>query len=592
MGRIPRDIIERINDTADILEVVAQYVDLKKRGRNYFGLCPFHHEKTASFSVAPEKNIYHCFGCGAGGSTINFLMEYEKISFVEAVQKLGARYGIEVELEQDGSSREFFSQLFELHRLAADLYSRTLFSKPGKAALDYLYERGLSEKVLKEFQVGFAPENWEYLLGEAQPKNYSSEVLDKSGLFTRSDKGRFDRFHSRIMFPISDSAGKVIAFGGRIFDSTDPAKYLNSPETPLYHKSDVLFGLHKTRAAIRSAEVVLLVEGYMDFLTLYQAGITNLVAVSGTALTERHAAQIRKIAARVLLAYDGDEAGIGATLRSGYTLLRNAIEPRVVVVPPGLDPDDWVRNEGADVFKAAMDKAVGLVDFHLDVKNALSLSGVERSRFVSDLLKEVGSIEDGILRNEILRTIGQRMQIDEHDLLRVLQKQLRYRRRGPEREIANGQEPLEFTSKLERAQVEIIRALAGRQPEALEFAQAHLDLNIFTEPLLKQLAQSLLESKDEISLGAVIDQFTAKQEREAVTKILFSELVNADVDSEILLRECLITIRRYPISEKIKQLRIKIRDLEAAGKDTTELILEVAQLQQELKELSIAYTSE
>jgi len=455
-----------------------------------------------------------------------------------------------------------------------------------------LYERGLSEKVLKEFQVGFAPESWEYLLGEVQPKNYPSEVLDKSGLFTISDKGRFDRFHSRIMFPISDSAGKVIAFGGRIFDSTDPAKYLNSPETPLYHKSDVLFGLHKTRAAIRSAEVVLLVEGYMDFLTLYQAGITNLVAVSGTALTERHAAQIRKIAARVLLAYDGDEAGIGATLRSGYTLLRSAIEPRVVVVPPDLDPDDWVRNEGADVFKAAMDKAVGLVDFHLEVKNALSLSGVERSRFVSDLLKEVGSIEDGILRNEILRTIGQRMQIDEHDLLRVLQKQLRYRRRGPEREVTNGQEPLEFSSKLERAQVEIIRALAGRQPEALEFAQAHLDLNIFTEPLLKQLAQSLLEGKDEISLGAVIDLFTTKQEREAVTKILFSELVSADVDPEILLRECLFTIRRHPIGEKVKQLRIKIRDLEAAGKDTTELILEVARLQQELKELSIAYTPE
>ena len=592
MGRIPRDIIERINDTADILEVVEQYVDLKKRGRNYFGLCPFHHEKTASFSVAPEKNIYHCFGCGAGGSTINFLMEYEKISFVEAVQKLGARYGIEVELEQDGSSREFFSQLYELHQVAADLYSRTLLSEQGKAALDYLYERGLSEKVLKEFQVGFAPEAWEYLLGEVQPKNYPSELLDKSGLFTISDKGRFDRFHSRIMFPITDSAGKVIAFGGRIFDSADPAKYLNSPETPLYHKSDVLFGLHKTRAAIRTAEAVLLVEGYMDFLTLYQAGIDNLVAVSGTALTERHAAQIRKIAPQVLLAYDGDEAGIGATLRSGYTLLRSAIEPRVVVVPQGQDPDDWVRNEGADVFKAAMDKAVGLVDFHLDVKNALSLSGVERSRFVSDLLKEVGSIEDGILRNEILRTIGQRMQIDEHDLLRVLQKQLRYRRRGPEREVTSVQEPLEFTSKLERAQVEIIRALAGRQPEALEFAQAHLDLNIFTEPLLKQLAQSLLEGKDEISLGAVIDQFEKKHEREAVTKLLFDNAPSDMVDPVFLIRDCISSIREQPMRDKIKQLRIKIREQEATGVDTTDLQIEITQLKKEINALNEAYQPE
>ncbi len=592
MGRIPRDIIERINDTADIVEVVAQYVDLKKRGRNYFGLCPFHHEKTASFSVAPDKNIYHCFGCGTGGSAINFLMEYEKISFVEAVKKLGGRYGIEVEMQQDGSSKEFFTQLYQLQAFAADLYSKTLHSPRGKAALDYLLERGLSKKLLQEFQLGFAPDDWEFLLQAVKDQDYSQEVLDKSGLFTSSDKGNFDRFRSRILFPIRNTAGKVIAFGGRIFDSDDPAKYLNSPETPLYHKSDVLYGLDVTREAIRKQEQVILVEGYMDFLTLYQAGITNLVAVSGTALTERHAAQIRKIARRVLLAYDGDEAGIGAALRSGYTLLRSAVEPRVVAVPTGLDPDDWVRQSRAAVFQAAIDQAASLIDFHLDSQNALKLTGVDRSRFVSELLREVGTIEDGILRNEIIRSLGQRLQIDERDLLQVLQKQIRYRRSTPEPAQQDGQEPLEFTSKLQRAQVEIIRTLAGRQPEALDFARTHLDLNIFAEPLLKQLAGILLDQQNTISLAAVVEQFDSKQEREAVTKILFSELVSAEIDPEKLLRECLITIRQQPLRAKIKQLRIKIRELEATGQDSIDLVLEIAGLQKELNALNEAYQPE
>ncbi|NQU27400.1 MAG: DNA primase, partial [Candidatus Marinimicrobia bacterium] len=401
MGRISREIIERINDTADIVDVVSQYVDLKKRGRNYFGLCPFHHEKTASFSVAPDKNIYHCFGCGVGGSAINFLMEFEKISFVEAVKKLGDRYNITVELEQDGTSREFFSQLYELQELAAQRYVSVLFSAPGKPALEYLTGRGLSEELIRTFRLGFAPDKWDDLVNNTRSKQYSDDVLEKSGLFTKSDKGRFDRFHSRIMFPIMNPAGKVIAFGGRVFNAEDPAKYLNSPETPLYHKSDVLYGLHHTRAAIRAQETLVLVEGYMDLLALYQAGIKNVVAVSGTALTQRHAAQIRKVAQKVFLAYDGDDAGIGATLRSGYTLYRGGVEPQVIPVPGGQDPDDWVRSDKGAAFKAALKQPLRLVDFHIQVKNAADLRGIERSQFVSDLLKEVGSIEDGILRNEI-----------------------------------------------------------------------------------------------------------------------------------------------------------------------------------------------
>ncbi len=584
MARISQAVIDRVRDTADIVEVVSQYVDLKKRGRNFFGLCPFHHEKTASFSVAPDKNIYHCFGCGAGGSAINFLMEYEKISFVEAVKKLGDRYGIEVELDQDGSSKEFFSQLYEIHNLAAKEYNKLLLGKSGAKARKYLLDRGLTVELLKEFQIGLAPDSWEHLIGLAREKKFTNEVLDKSGLFTKSDKGRFDRFRSRIMFPIANSSGKIIAFGGRVFGTDDPAKYLNSPETPLYHKSDVLFGLDKTREAIRAAGEIILVEGPMDFLALYQVGIKNLVAVSGTALTERHAAQIRKVAPKVLLAYDGDEAGIGATLRSGYTLFRGGVEPLAVEVPAGQDPDDWVRATGPDTVRIALKKAKPLIEFHLDRKQADQLAGVERSNFVKELLVEIARIDDGIIRSELLKAIGNRLGIDERDLLQVLQKQKRRRSFNPEPIKADVQRPLEFSNRLQKAQVEIVRVLASGEKAALDYAKEHLDLQVFSEPLLQTMAAYFLKTSGG-NPAVMLEKLETKIEREAATRLLIDDISNEDDDRSKILQECLLSIRQHPIREEIKTLRLKIRDAEAAGQDATEQIIKVARLQRNLNEL-------
>ena len=269
MARISQETIDRIRNTADILDVISQYVNLKKRGRNFFGLCPFHDERTPSFSVAPDKEIYHCFGCGAGGSVFNFIMEHENLTFVEAVQQLGTHYGIEVVLTGDSGSKQLFTQLYELHEIAAAVYTKNLFSAKGKAALNYLLERGLTEDTLTEFKVGFAPDSWEFLTKKIKGKGYSRESVDKSGLFGKGKQGVVDRFRSRIMFPIMNRSGKVIAFGGRVFESEDPAKYMNSPETPLYRKSEVFYGYHKTAPAVRSAGSAILVEGYMDFLQLY-----------------------------------------------------------------------------------------------------------------------------------------------------------------------------------------------------------------------------------------------------------------------------------------------------------------------------------
>ena len=585
MARIPEETIERIRNTADIYDVVAQYVDLKKKGRNYFGLCPFHSEKTPSFSVAPNKQIYHCFGCGAGGNVFSFIVEHEKVTFVEAVQQLGEKYGIQVQYESGSASTEFFSSLYQAHHVAAELYHNTLYFDRGKAALQYLHDRGLNDDVLKMYQIGFAPDSWDTLSNKVKPLDMKNDVYEKSGLFVKTKHGWRDRFRSRIMFPIYHPSGKVIAFGGRIFNSDDPAKYLNSPETPLYRKSEVFYGLHKTRDAIRKFGTAVLVEGYTDFLQLVQVGVANVVALSGTALADQHAAQIRKFASKVYLAYDGDDAGINATLRAGYVLLQAGVEPLVIAVPPNQDPDDWVRNEGIGPFQEAMGAGIRLLLFHLEKKDAQNLSGADRSQLVQDILGEIARISDGIIRDDLLKSLAQELRVDEVEIIRLFKQQSR--RKGgstPSSKQTAMNKPM-FTSAVQKAQLEIIRTLAFHFDEVFPVVKSALDFELFDEPILKKLGGLLIKEKTGVELSAVIDEFDDRQERELVSEILFDE-VSPD-DPVLIIQECLATIKGKLIKDQIKAARLKMRELESLGHDTEAIILEVAELQKQLQELTM-----
>ena len=585
MARIPEETIERIRNTADIYDVVAQYVDLKKKGRNYFGLCPFHSEKTPSFSVAPDKQIYHCFGCGAGGNVFSFIVEHEKVTFVEAVQQLGEKYGIQVQYESGSASTEFFSSLYQAHHVAAELYHNTLYFDRGKAALQYLHDRGLNDDVLKMYQIGFAPDSWDTLSNKVKPLDMKNDVYEKSGLFVKTKHGWRDRFRSRIMFPIYHPSGKVIAFGGRIFNSDDPAKYLNSPETPLYRKSEVFYGLHKTRDAIRKFGTAVLVEGYTDFLQLVQVGVANVVALSGTALADQHAAQIRKFASKVYLAYDGDDAGINATLRAGYVLLQAGVEPLVIAVPPNQDPDDWVRNEGIGPFQEAMGAGIRLLLFHLEKREAQNLSGADRSQLVQDILGEIARISDGIIRDDLLKSLAQELRVDEVEIIRLFKQQSR--RKGgstPSSKQTAMNKPM-FTSAFQKAQLEIIRTLAFHFDEVFPVVKSALDFELFDEPILKKLGGLLIKEKTGVELSAVIDEFDDRQERELVSEILFDE-VSPD-DPVLIIQECLATIKGKLIKDQIKAARLKMRELESLGHDTEAIILEVAELQKQLQELTM-----
>ena len=581
MPRVPEETIERIRNTADIYDVVAQYVDLKKRGRNFFGLCPFHSEKTPSFSVAPDKQIYHCFGCGAGGNVFSFIIEHEKISFIEAVQQLGQKYGIQVDY-QSGPSNKIFSSLYKVHDLAVKLYHNTLYSEKGKAALDYLYNRGLNDNTIKKYQIGFAPDSWDTLTNTIKSLSFNDDVYDKTGLFIKTDRGWRDRFRSRIMFPIFHQSGKPIAFGGRIFNHDDPAKYLNSPETPLYRKSEVFYGLHKTRDSIRKFSTAVLVEGYTDFLQLVQLGIPNVVALSGTALGINHASQIRKFASKVYLAYDGDDAGINATLRAGYVLFQAGIEPLVIPMPSDKDPDDWVREAGVNAFQEAMGSSMSLLLFHLQKKDVKNLSATERSKTVKEILKEISLINDGIIRDDLIKSLSQELQLDEVEVFRLFNSQIGMKRVRTDSEQSSPKNQA-FTNTIQKAQLEIIRAIAFNFDEVYPSMKNVIDFQIFDEPILQKIGLLLIKENQPKDLSAIIDQFEDMDEKKLVSKILF-DVINSD-DPKLIIKDCFATIRGKQIQDQIKQARIKIRELESSGEDAKEIIIQVTELQKALHQL-------
>lgn len=610
MARISQDIIDTIRDTADILDIITDYVELKRRGRNFFGLCPFHTEKTPSFSVAPDKQIFHCFGCGIGGNVITFLMEYEKISFVEALQKLAQRYGIDLKFQQDETSREFFSNLYNIHNLAVEVYQKNLISPSGDRVRQYLERRGLFSETLERFSIGLSGKEWNHLYSLVKSKKFPDDVIDQCGLFIKSEKGTFDRFRDRLIFPITNLAGRVVAFAGRDLDSESDAsqpallkreqagplptptksgesrraKYLNSSETPIYHKSEILYGLSETKDAIRKERSVIIVEGYTDFLQLYQNNIRHAVATSGTALTERHVHQLRKFTDTTYLAYDGDAPGRKAAIAAGYNLLRGGLIPEIIDIPEDSDPDKWVKEKGPQPFQSAVAKAMGLIQFHLANTDFDLSKPNHRSRLAGEISDEIAGIRDEIIRQHTIKELAEKLAVDENTLVRLVASRTRKRtRRGKEKPV---EESSSLSSSLERAQMEIVKLLAGGEPATISLLKTHINLDRFSHPVMKSIAAYLLPKVEEeglVDLSGAVDQFQKKSERDLASRILFE--VSPHTDSFQVAVDCLITLEQSPIKQSITEKRIRLRELERNGKDSSTTLQEIIQLQKQLKEL-------
>jgi DNA primase len=431
--RIPDSKIDEVRDASDIVDVISAVVPLKKRGKNYLGLCPFHQEKTPSFTVSADKQMYHCFGCGVGGNVFTFVMEHEKVSFVEAVRTLAERAGISLPTEGGGDAGQATETeaLYAVCRRAALYYHDNLVhTVEGRLALEYFHHRGFSDETIRTFGLGYSMNGWDGLLRYGQKEGIETGLLEKAGLVLRREDGSgyYDRFRGRAMFPIFTPSGRVIAFGARKLREDDPlGKYINSPETPVYDKSRSLYGLFQSKDAIREEELAVLVEGYADLISLYQADVRNTVASSGTALTIEQIQLLGRYTRNIVLVYDADSAGSKATVRGVDLIIEQGLDVRVVELPQGEDPDSFVRKNGGDAFRALVRNSMSFLDFKAGVYKSQGLLETPegKAKAVAGIVETIAKMSDEVKRQFFIKDLSARYDIYEIDLHRALRKLLK-----------------------------------------------------------------------------------------------------------------------------------------------------------------------
>jgi len=566
--RIPEETIEEIREKIDIVELISEYVALKKRGRNYFGLCPFHPEKTPSFCVNPEKQIYHCFGCGNGGNAFSFLMQMQKISFLEAVRILAAMAGVSLpEPRGQGTRDKTNDLLYQANEFAQKYFHYVLFKdKRAERARAYLKGRAISEEIIQRFGLGYSVSSWDGLLKAATQRSISAETLEKSGLAIRRENGGFyDRFRDRIMFPIQNHSGRTVAFGARALEDSQQPKYLNSPETPIYQKGFVLYGLRQARDAIRRAERAIVVEGYIDLLRLVEAGIDNVVASLGTALTKGQAELLSRYTRKVTLVYDGDLAGSAATFRGIDTLLEADLGVDVVSLPEGYDPDSFGRERGAEAFQKLLSQAKEALDYKLEVmgKNQ-DLTSVEGKReAIARLVETASRIKDEIKRDLMVKEIAERLATDEAAVHREMARQ---RRR--QRAVDRDQQPLtkaEIEPQGSVAERELLRIMLGRRA-VVEKVMEELTPKDFSAGPFRKIAETIFEicqAAGEPQAAVVIDRLQEPSLAAFVAKLSTEGLDEKHIEE--CLADCLRRVRIDAVSEKLSRLRAQIAKAQREG---------------------------
>lgn len=552
---IPDETVEEVRSASDVIDVVGDYVSLKKRGSNYFGLCPFHSENTPSFSVNPDLSIYKCFGCGAGGDVFNFIMQIEGIAFPEAVRMLAEKAGIEIpEDEADQERAGEKESVYNALRFAARYYYNALTQTgAGKQALTYLRGRGFTKKTIKSFGLGYAPDSWDALIKSAKEHHISDAHLEDAGLIIprKDSSGHYDRFRGRVMFPILSHVGKVLGFGGRILEAdSDQPKYINSPETQVYNKSRVLYGLFQAKHAIRKKEEALLVEGYTDVISLHQAGIENAVASSGTSLTREQVKLLGRYARRIVLLFDADAAGAGAALRGIDIILEEGLSVYAVELPPGEDPDSFARKEGASFEKYLQEHRR---DFATYIYQRAAAEGrmdtpEGEADVMHDIINAVARLPDPLMRETYLRRASEVLGVPDIRLHEVLDKALaadRARERSRRRESGpvppvppphgspphggsaapNGERPPQRkarrTPQVLPEEKTLIRMMLEHGSPLVEFILGHMSLEEFTPGPARTTAECFLSQYEQgqVNRSAFLDGSFGREVQKMATEV-------------------------------------------------------------------------
>ena len=558
MRRIAQETINRVLEEVDIFDVISQYVDLKKRGRNYFGLSPFRSETKPSFSVAPEKNMWYDFGSGQGGNAVQFLIEYEKISFSEAIRSLAEKHSIEIIEVGNEQQSNLYDQLYEIHNLAYLFFSNNLKSSAGKKAIKYLNDRFFDKAIIEKFNIGFASDSWDLLYKELNQK-FDEEVIEKSGLFSNGKKGFLDRFRNRIMFPFYSPSGKVIGFSGRSLSDKEDVKYLNSPETLLFQKSKVFYGSYQTMPEIRKQNYVLLVEGQTDFLRLYEKGFKNVLATSGTAFSSKHANALGKYTNRVILTYDSDNAGVNAAIRTGYILLQNGFEVRVLDLGEGLDPDDYfkLKDNNKQTFRALIKNAVHPINFIINKKNILSLGASDRSKFLNECIEEIKLVKDVIVRNDLIKRLSSELGVVESEVMNRFEE-LKPKRRYAEKKEKDDQSSIRhYDSKSDKAQLEILKLLIHNSALA-----GKVTLSLLDNKLCYNIVKTIKDHSENYTNVAQLLEFIgdSPEERNLVASLAVD--VPEKDNEEVILADCIRALENINIQNEIDTIRNQIRIIE------------------------------
>jgi DNA primase len=612
--RISDEKIDEVRNANDIVEIVSGYVHLKKRGKNYLGLCPFHTEKTPSFTVSAEKQMYHCFGCGKGGNIFTFLMEMDKVSFVEAVRSLAQKAGIDIPEESRPMTEEQteFENYYAVCRFAGMYFFRNLTeSEDGKEALQYFYNRGFTDETIRTFGLGYSLNTWDAFLHKAQEEGFKTVDIIKVGLARMRDDGSpYDYFRGRAMFPIFSTQGRVIGFGARKMreDDTIAGKYINSPETPVYNKSRVLYGLFHSKDSIRQEENALMVEGYADLISLYQAGIKNVVASSGTALTEEQLVLIGRYTKNLTLVYDADTAGSSATVRGIDLALEHGLNVQIVELPEGDDPDSFVQKHGGQEFRERLSNAISFIDFRANQfqRTGAFATAEGKTQAVRSLVQSIAKMKDELKRNFYVKEVAEKYDVYEHLLFHELERVLEQERRTARTEypavtktvvrLSESEKPAPVVSKaMPPEERDILKLILEGNPEVIQYVLSNISLLQLSDERTKRLAQVVLDLYDErgiIDATSIVTEVQEPELKNLITDLVLSRYElspkwqemekEIDVpDPMIIAKDAVITVRRKAIQKEMEENQHALKEANLRSADATPYL----QRQQELMQL-------
>ena len=585
MVRYSEEILDEIRNRIDIVALISEYVPLKKSGKGHKGLCPFHQEKTPSFMVDSQRQIFHCFGCGEGGNIYTFIMKIEKLNFPEAVRLLANKAGVQLPVyeKQDSKKIEEKELIFRLNRITADYYQKNLFSPQGKRALNYLLKRNFSEEIIKKFHLGYALPGFEHLVHFLTSKKIRQTGLLKAGLTFRSTKtgNILDYFRDRIIFPIFNLQGKIIAFGGRVLDDKLP-KYLNSPETPVYYKAKNLYGLFQAKQRIRQQNQVIIMEGYTDVLIAHQFGFENAVASLGTALTIQQVSLLKRFADEILIAFDSDSAGKSATLRSLSLIKKAGLAVKIVYLPPESDPADILLQKGKLFFSNLIKEALPLLDYRLKILlqqyDPATIQG--KVNIVKELFSDLADISSDIeLRSEV-KKIAERLHLTEDSILLDLNQ---YKKGKGNKKLSN----ILTNIPVESTHVNAEKILIGnmlQKREVIERIISDLTVKDFTVPEHREIYSTIIDlfkKGEKVSLQKVMDEIAEPKITNLIPRIMIRDVVSMDSGT---IERSINAIKIYKLQLELEKIKNKIHEEEKRKKTiTVELLQEYQDLLSKIK---------